>query len=83
MGCLVKFINVLDENVFQNPQILRSRTHGLFPEQTTLAFRSNSYLYYHETYLIQLFTDDFGRLRRFSDRSGIEIWDLLSTTIFV
>jgi hypothetical protein len=29
------FINVLDEIVFQNPQILL-RTHGLFPEQSTL-----------------------------------------------
>jgi hypothetical protein len=39
MGCLVEFyesfINVLDEKVFQNPLIL-CRTHGLFPEQTTL-----------------------------------------------
>jgi hypothetical protein len=34
-GILRVFINVLDENVFQNPQILR-RTHGLFLEQTTL-----------------------------------------------
>jgi hypothetical protein len=35
-GILHGVINVLDKNVFQNPQILR-RTHGLFPEQTTLA----------------------------------------------
>jgi hypothetical protein len=34
-GILRVVINVLDENLFQNPQILR-RTHGLFPEQTTL-----------------------------------------------
>jgi hypothetical protein len=34
-GILRDFINVLDENVFQNPQILH-RTVGLLPEQTTL-----------------------------------------------
>jgi hypothetical protein len=32
------FINVSDENVFQNPQI--RRTHGFFPEQTTLVLVS-------------------------------------------
>jgi hypothetical protein len=34
-GILRVFINVLDENVFQNPQIFR-RTHSPFPEQLSL-----------------------------------------------
>jgi hypothetical protein len=34
------FINLLDENVFQNPQIFH-KTLRLFPEQSTLVFNSN------------------------------------------
>jgi hypothetical protein len=37
-GILRDFINVVDENVFQNPQIL-GRTHVFFPEQATLGSR--------------------------------------------
>jgi hypothetical protein len=43
-GILRVFINVLDEIVFQNSQILR-RTHGFFPEQTTLVIPGNSMIF--------------------------------------